>query len=47
MLRLFYIYAKKSCQDEERLKKFYLLSIKHNPGYEGVPDVIDSKSPIF
>ena len=48
MLRLFYIYANKSSADEERLKKYYLLSIQQN-GYDGVPDVvqdIDGKSQL-
>jgi hypothetical protein len=30
MLRLFNIYADKSSADEERLKKFYLMSLKQN-----------------
>jgi hypothetical protein len=36
ILRLFYIYAKKSSEDEEKLKEYYLMGLRQD-GYEGAP----------
>jgi hypothetical protein len=38
VLRLFYIYAKKSSEDEEKLKEYYLMGLRQD-GYEGAPQV--------
>jgi len=37
MLRLFNIYADKSCTDEGKLKKLYLMSLQSN---DGIPEVL-------